>query len=275
MHFADTLTARIANTSAVCVELSPTLARLPSELPKTDAGMLAFCREAIDAVHAHAAAVSLQMGHFEMLGWEGMKVFWEACTYAKDKGLVVIADGKRSDIGSAAEAYADAYLFAGSPIDALTVQPYLGFDSIVPFIERCVKNEKGMYIVVKTNNASSGEIQDLPISDEAVHEYLAQLVESWGMHHLGTTNFSCVGALVGATYPEELKYLRTLMPHLPFLLPDFGAEGSIPADFAHGFVSDGTGAMVTVRLPQKFGAQWREEIAKAATHASHELAGVL
>jgi orotidine-5'-phosphate decarboxylase len=102
---------------------------------------------------------------------------------------------------------------------------------VTPFLERCTKNDRGIYILVKTSNESSGDLQDLPIGDEVVHEHVAQLVESWGAQNIGPkSNLSCVGAVVGATYPEEMKYLRTLMPHIPFLIPGFGAQGGTAAD---------------------------------------------
>lgn len=245
MHYADALTARIRATSPVCVGLDPDLRKLPEGLERDVIGAADFCRGIIDAVADVAACVKPQLAYFELLGWQGMKVFWEVCSYAKAKGMIVIADGKRNDIGPTCEAYAEAYLGAESPVDALTVSPYLGSDSILPFVDVARQNEKGLYVLVKTSNPSSGELQDLPVGDEVVHEHLAQLAESWGMHHIGPeTNLSLVGAVVGATYPEEMKYLRTLMPHLPFLIPGYGAQGATTKDVRHGFLADGTGALV-------------------------------
>ena len=262
MHFADALTARIKETSPVCVGLDPRKDKLPEGVDT-----LTFCKGIIDSVKDIASCVKPQLAFFEVLGWEGMKIFWEVCSYAKEQGLIVIADGKRNDIGSTCEAYADAYLGPDSPVDALTVTPYLGSDGINPFIERCTKNNKGIYVLVKTSNKSSGELQDLPCGDEAVHENLAQLVESWGAPHLGTqTNLSCIGAVVGATYPEELKYLRTLMPHMPFLIPGYGAQGGSAKDIKYGFLADGTGAIVNSSRGIIFasnGADWQEAARKA------------
>ncbi|MDO8649670.1 MAG: orotidine-5'-phosphate decarboxylase [Candidatus Peregrinibacteria bacterium] len=279
MHFADALTERIARTSPVCVGLDPQLGKLPADLPKDCDGVKVFCMGIIDAVSDVASCVKPQLAYFEILGWEGMKVFWEVCAYAKGKDLVVIADGKRNDIGSTCEAYADAYLYEGSPVDALTVSPYLGSDGITPFIQRCTENEKGIYIIVKTSNKSSGELQDLPVGDEVVHEHLAQLVESWGMHHIGPkTNLSCVGAVVGATYPEELKYLRTLMPHIPFLIPGYGAQGGTAEDTKWGFLPDGTGAIVNASrsiIYASEGKDWKEAAGKAAEGMAKELTKIL
>lgn len=274
MHYADALTNRIKETSPVCVGLDPVLDKLPEGVPKTVAGVLTFCKGIIDATHSVASSVKPQLAYFELLGWEGMKVFFEVCEYAKTRNLLVIADGKRNDIGSTCEAYADAYLGKDKPIDALTVSPYLGSDGITPFIERCTKHDKGIYVLVKTSNESSGEIQDLPTGDEAVHEYLAQLVEGWGAQHLGKMNLSCVGAVVGATYPEELKYLRTLMPHIPFLIPGYGAQGGGADDVKYGFLPDGTGAVVNAARSIIY-ASAKKDWQEAATKAAEEMAKAL
>lgn len=272
MHFADALTQEIQKKSPVCVGLDPTLEKLPTDLPKDVEGVLAFSKGIIDAVKDRAACVKPQLAYYELLGWEGMKVFWETCSYAKEQGLLVIADGKRNDIGPTALAYAEAYLYEESPIDALTVNPYLGSDGIIPFIEQCTKTEKGIFILVKTSNPSSGELQDLPAGDECVHEHVAELVEGWGMHHLGKNNLSCVGAVVGATYPEELKYLRTIMPHIPFLIPGYGTQGGTACDIRYGFIPDGTGAVVNASrsiIYASSGKDWKE----AAKSATEKMAG--
>lgn len=278
MHAADLLTQRTRDRSPVCVGLDPAATKLPEGIAKNADGVLTFCKGIVDATCGIAAAVKIQMAYYEVFGWEGMKVFWELCAYAQSKGLTVIADGKRGDIGPTCEAYADAYLYEGSPVDYLTVNPYLGSDGIKPFLERCAKNDKGIFILVKTSNPSSGELQDLPVGDEVVHEHLAQLVESWGTALLGPeTSFSAVGAVVGATYPEEMKYLRTLMPHIPFLIPGYGAQGGAAADVAHGFVPDGTGAVVNASrsiLYASGGADWREAAGKAAADMAEELLAV-
>lgn len=245
------------------------LDQLPAGIEKSVKGVETFCKGIIDAVADIACAVKPQLAYFELLGWEGMKIFFEVCAYAQKKNLIVIADGKRNDIGSTCEAYADAYLSAGSPIDALTVSPFLGSDGISPFVERCQKNDKGIYILVKTSNPSAGELQNLPTGDEAVHEYLAQLVEGWAATALGPmSNLSCIGAVVGATYPEELKYLRTLMPHVPFLIPGYGAQGGTADDVQFGFLQDGSGAIVSASrsiLYASKGSDWQAASGKATT----------
>ncbi|MDO8468665.1 MAG: orotidine-5'-phosphate decarboxylase [Candidatus Peribacter sp.] len=278
MHFADSLTNAIQQKSPVCVGLDPALDKLPEGISRDAKGLLDFSTGIIDAVKDIAACVKPQMAYYEVLGWEGMRAFWETCAYAKLQGLLVIADGKRNDIGSTCDAYAEAYLQKDSPIDALTVSPYLGSDGIKPFIERCKNNEKGIFVLVKTSNLSSGELQDLPTGDETVHEHMAQLVASWGADALGpSSHYSSVGAVVGATYPEELKYLRSLMPNTPILIPGFGAQGGTAADVKVGFVN-GNGAIVNSSRGIIFaskGKDWKEAAAKAAEKMKGELGSVL
>ncbi len=279
MHFGDALTAASKTTSPVCVGLDPNPEKLPESVSKDAEGVKQFCEGIIDAVKDTACCIKPQMAYFELLGWEGMKVFWEVCSYAKEQGLLVIADGKRNDIGSTCEAYADAYLNELSPIDALTVSPYLGSDGIAPFIERCSNNDKGIFVLVKTSNPSSGELQDLPCGDEVVHEHMAQLNEGWAAQHIGPeTGLSFVGAVVGATYPEELSYLRTLMPHVPFLIPGYGAQGGSAQDVQNGFIPDGTGAIVNSSRGIIFassGTDWQEAAAKAAADMAEDITSAL
>ncbi len=274
MHFSDRLQKRIQATSPVCVGLDPVLSKLPEGIAKDAAGVTEFCKGVIDATWEIASCVKPQFAYFEVLGWEGMKSLYEVSAYAQQKGMIVIGDGKRGDIGTTCEAYAEAYLKADAPFDALTINPYLGSDGVMPFIELAKKTDKGLYVLVKTSNPSSGELQDLPTGDEAVHEHLAQLTESWGMHHIGKNNLSFVGAVVGATYPEELKYLRTLMPHIPFLIPGYGAQGGTAADVKHGFLPDGTGAIVNASRSIIFASSkkdWKDAAQAAARKMAHEL----
>ncbi|HLD71078.1 MAG TPA: orotidine-5'-phosphate decarboxylase, partial [Candidatus Peribacteraceae bacterium] len=153
MHFADALTAKIKASSPVCVGLDPEMTKLPEGIEKTPAGVKKFLEGIIDAVKDTASCVKPQLAYFEVLGWEGMKVFWEICAYAKKNDLLVIADAKRNDIGTTCDAYAEAYLGKDKPVDALTVNPYLGSDGVKPFMERCAKNDKGIFVLVKTSNA--------------------------------------------------------------------------------------------------------------------------
>ena len=246
MHFADQLTQKSHSTSPISVGLDPLIEKLPDGLTKDLDGMKNFCLGILDAVQSIACCIKPQLACFELLGWEGMKLFWELCHEAKERDFLVIADGKRNDIGSTCEAYAGAYLYEGSPISALTVNPYLGSESMKPFIKRCIQNDKGIFVLVKTSNVSAGELQDLPVGDEVLYEHLAQLVAAWGGEECLSpeSGLSCIGAVVGATYPEELKYLRSLMPHTPFLIPGYGIQGATAEDVRYGFHSNGTGAIV-------------------------------
>lgn len=275
MHFGDALTERIRKTSPLSVGIDPQIDHLPEGLSKDVAGVREFARGIIDAVADIAACVKLQLACYELLRGEGMPLFWEIAAYAKERGLIVIADGKRNDIGSTAALYADAYLGKGSPIDALTVNPYLGADSIEPFIERCVQNEKGIFILVKTSNPGSSDLQDLPIGDETLHEHLAELVQSWGMSHCGEkSHLSCIGAVIGATYPEELRYLRSLTPSVPFLIPGFGTQGGTADDVRHGFLANGTGAVVHATRSVMYvshGKDWQERAQESANRIARAL----
>jgi len=277
MHYADRLAKRIQKTSPVCVGLDPVIKKLPEGIERNMKGVEEFCRGIIDAVSDHASCVKPQLAYFELLGVNGIEALYNVSEYAQKKGLIVIADAKRGDIGSTAEAYAEAYIGKDTPFDAVTVNPYLGSDGVKPFIDLAMKNEKGLYILVKTSNESSGEIQDLPVGDETVHEHLAQLVESWGTSCVGEKNLSCLGAVIGATYPEELKYLRTLMPHIPFLIPGYGAQGGTAEDVKHGFLADGTGAIVNSSraiLYASNGKDWQEKAKNAAETMQEELRGI-
>lgn len=273
MHFADSLTARARKTSPLSVGIDPVMERLPEGIPKTIAGARAFCRGIIDAVAGTAACAKLQLACYEALRGEGMQLFWETAAYAKEQGLIVIADGKRGDIPDTAALYAAAYLGKDSPIDALTVNPYLGEESIQPFIEHCIHNDKGIFVLIKTSNPGSGDIQDLPVGNTLLHTHLAKHVQRWGNKYLGPlSKLSCIGAVVGATHPEELRSLRRLMPNISFLIPGFGAQGGTREDTLHGFLGCGSGATVhatrSIAYASK-GTDWRESTRLAAEELAH------
>lgn len=266
MNFADALTQKIIEKkNPSCVGLDPRLNQIPDFILEKNkeqfgetikavaATILEFNIHIIDAVKDIVPAVKPQIAFYEQYGAEGLWAFDATCRYAQDQGLLVIADGKRNDIGSTCEGYADAFLGEVEVFgkkerafhaDALTVTPYLGSDGIKPFTKRCKDFDKGIFVLVKTSNPSGGELQDLPVGDEVVHEYLAQLVEGWGTDLIGQSGLSSVGAVVGATYPEEAKFLRTLMPHALFLVPGYGAQGGGAEDARPCFLPDGRGAIV-------------------------------
>lgn len=208
----------------------------------------------IDALCDIVPAVKPQMAYYEMYGLGGLTALSKTIDYAREKGMYVILDGKRNDIGSTAEAYAAAYLGETKigtefyendfDADALTVNPYLGTDGILPFVKQCEERDKGIFVLVKTSNPSSGELQDLTLEGGKLYERVAHLVNRWGMSSVGKSGYSGVGAVVGATYPEQLTELRAVMPTAYFLVPGYGAQGGKAEDVAKAFNSDGLGAII-------------------------------
>lgn len=271
--FADRLHARIrARDSRLCVGLDPDLARIPHELLrrfKLDPAQAqapadldqealadcieAFCLEVVDLVEDLACAVKPQAAHFEAYGPQGLRALQTVCRKARERGLLVVLDGKRNDIGSTAQRYAAAYLGPDSgpnrapfSCDALTVTPFLGVDGIKPFVEQCALHGKGIFVLVKTSNPSGAQVQDLRIApgEESLAERLAGLVTEWGSELVGQSGYSSVGAVIGATHPDKIKRLRELMPQAPILLPGFGAQGATAGDAADAFDANGDGAIV-------------------------------
>lgn len=205
----------------------------------------------IDAISDVVPAVKPQLACYEQYGAPGILAYCRTAAYAREKGLLVIADGKRNDIGSTAECYSKAFL--GKPeypgetfeADALTVNPYLGIDGIKPFIDRCREHGKGIFILVKTSNSSSGQLQDLRTeAGRPVYEVVAGYVRQWGEELKGKCGYSGVGAVVGATYPEQARTLRELMKDNYILVPGYGAQGGSAEDAAASFNRDGLGALV-------------------------------
>lgn len=265
MHFSSRLIAAIREkNSVVCVGLDPQLSKLPrflveramnvhGETRKAAAqAFLDFNKGIMDATAEVAVAVKPQLAFYEELGADGIWAFEETCKYAQTKGLLVIADGKRNDIGSTAEAYARAFfapeLFGKvqeTGVDALTVNPYLGLDGIRPFLKYCEQG-KGLFVLVRTSNPSSGDLQDRVTADEqiSVAELMGHFVESWGDDTMGEEGYSDVGAVVGATFPKQATRLRELMPKQFFLVPGYGAQGGTVQDIAPCFNADGFGALI-------------------------------
>lgn len=179
------------------------------------------------------------------LEFHGIEAFEETCRYAKEKGMIVIADMKRGDIGTTAEAYSNAAIGKTTigetfqsifDVEFVTVNPYLGTDGVKPFVEDCKKYGKGIFVLVKTSNKSSGELQDLETKDgQKIYEKVANLVNEWGKELIGENGYSSISAVVGATYPKQLKELRHLMPNAYFLIPGYGAQGGKAEDIALGF----------------------------------------
>ena len=207
--------------------------------------ILEFNKELIDNTYDIIPAVKVNIAFYEMYGIEGMKAFEETCKYAKEKEMVVIADIKRGDIGSTAQSYSNAFLGKTKigekevsifDVDFVTVNPYMGIDSIKPFIDDCKKYDKGLFILVKTSNPSSGELQDIKLENgEEVYIKVTKLVKEWGNDLIGENGYSSIAAVVGATYPKQLEKIRKLAPSTYFLIPGYGAQGGKAEDIAFGF----------------------------------------
>lgn len=213
-----------------------------------------FCKELIDTTYDIIPAVKLQLAYFEMLGPVGLQAFDEVNKYAKEKKMIVMADAKRGDIGSTSQGYSNAFLGrtpmgdiekAVYDVDFITLNPYMGTDCVKPFIEDSKKYNKGTFILVKTSNKSSGELQDLKLENgRTVYEQIAMLVENWGEDLRGKYGYSSIAAVVGATYPEQLSQIREIAPHTYFLIPGYGAQGGKASDIALGFDKNGLGGIV-------------------------------
>lgn len=244
-----------------CVGLDTSFSYLPDDMREgvcdekgvADA-ILEFNKKIIDNVYDIVPSVKVQIAYYEQYGTEGLRAFYETLRYAKEKGLFVITDAKRNDIGATASQYATAYLgqtdvngraFEAFPSDFLTVNGYLGSDGIKPFLDICESRDKGIFVLVKTSNPSSGELQNLKLEDgRTVFECMGDMVESWGADTIGKYGYSCVGAVVGATYPEEAKILRARLPHTFYLVPGYGAQGANAAMLKNCFDENGLGGVV-------------------------------
>jgi orotidine-5'-phosphate decarboxylase len=205
-----------------------------------------FCMGVIDVVAPRVAVVKPQAAFFEQIGVAGMAALATTIAYARDKGLLVILDGKRNDIGSTAAAYADGYLGSESAwrADALTVSPYLGDDSLTPFVEVADVRGAGVFVLVKTSNPGGGLFQDVADSEGPLYRHVARHVEALNAERASEGRYGPVGAVVGATYPDQLSELRSVMPHAWILVPGYGAQGGSAADVAGAFDAEGLGAVV-------------------------------
>ncbi len=205
--------------------------------------ILEFNKIVIDSVFEIVACIKPQIAFYEKYGIEGMKVFKKTIEYAKQKGLMVLADIKRGDIGSTAKAYSDAYLGGEFvDVDAVTINPYLGEDSVAPFLEYC--DEKGVFVLAKTSNKSSKDLQDISIDGKKLYQITGQYIKKWGSNYIGKYGYSSIGAVVGATFPKELELLRNENENVYFLVPGYGAQGGKAEDIVSCFNKDGLGAIV-------------------------------
>jgi orotidine-5'-phosphate decarboxylase len=258
-HFSDRLADAVERKrSQLVVGLDPRLELIPVEvrgdahLSRAQAAdaVRRYCCGIIDAVCPSVAAVKLQLAFFEVHGADGFRAFEDVCAYARAAGLLVVADAKRGDIGSTARAYSAAYVEAHDdqePVaDAITVNPYLGHDSVEPFLHAARREGAGVFCVVKTSNAGSADVQDAVLTDgRPVWQHVAALVSEWAEEAVGERGISNVGAVVGATYPRAVGEARRLMPKSVLLLPGVGAQGATPADVARAFTSGPASALVS------------------------------
>ena len=256
--------ARLQNPTVA--GLDPKLSYIPEEIKQNayekygktlegaSAAIYEFNKGLIDALCGIVPAVKPQCAYYEMYGWQGMRALRDTIEYAKAKGMFVITDGKRNDIGTTMEAYATAHLgvtdVEGEPCaafnsDALTVNGYLGTDGIAPLLQVCREFDRGIFVLAKTSNPSSGELQNqLLEGGESIYDTMGQFCEEWGKDLMGQHGYSGVGAVVGATYPEQLKELRDALPHTFFLVPGYGAQGGGAKDVVPAFDRNGLGAVV-------------------------------
>ncbi len=252
------------------------------------AAVLEFDKGLIDALADIVPAVKPQSAYFEMLGWRGMKALEEVIAYAKSKGLFVIADVKRGDIGTTAAAYSEAWLGAvqvggttcpAFDADCVTLNGYMGSDAIKPFLKDCTERDKCAFVLAKTSNPSSVELQDIVAGDRLVYTVMGDLIQRWGKDTAGQCGYQALGAVVGATHPSVLKELRRRLDRLFFLVPGYGAQGGTAADVRYAFDELGRGAIVNAsrsimcawQKTGKDGADYQEAARAAAEQMRDEI----
>jgi orotidine-5'-phosphate decarboxylase len=268
------------------------LDRFPGDRSGIADALRTFGCEVIDVVAQRAPAVKFQTAFYEAYGPQGLAALHATVEHAKRKDLVVIFDGKRNDIGSTAEAYARAYL-GKVPVggafepswhaDAMTVTPYLGTDGVMPFVKIAAREHKGVFVLLRSSNASAREFQDLRCDGLPLYRHVARKVLDWGAGHQGEMGYNLVGAVVGATYPQELAELRGALPGILFLIPGYGTQGGTSRDIAAAFDENGLGALVNnsrgitfaySRAPYraKFAGNWQGAVAQALDDMVGDLA---
>ena len=243
----DKLYKRVEKLGHVCLGLDTDLSYIPEEILKESSSnreaIVKFNKGIIDATLDVVSTYKVQIAYYEALGIEGLMAYKETLEYLREKDAIIIADIKRGDIAKTAEMYAKAHFTGDFEADFITLNPYMGADSITPFIDVCKEEKKGLFILVKTSNPSSGDFQDQMVGDRPVYELVGEKVAQWGETCMGD-DYSYVGAVVGATYPEMGKTLRKIMPKAYILVPGYGAQGGQGKDLVHFFNEDGLGAIV-------------------------------
>ncbi|HVA31485.1 MAG TPA: orotidine-5'-phosphate decarboxylase [Gaiellaceae bacterium] len=273
--FADRIAAEVERKrSQLVVGLDPNVDLMPVELR---GDVARFCCGLVDAVAPHAVAVKPQLAFFEVLGPAGMAAFDQVCTYARRAGLLVIADGKRGDIGSTARAYSEAYIEGDPPrADALTVNPWLGRDSVEPFLGAVRRGGVGIFVIVRTSN-SGGDLQDVVLKDgRPMWHYVAGLVDEWGEGTVGEGGLNSVGAVIGATHPRAVAEARKLMPRSILLLPGVGAQGGSISDLTRAFQSGPASALVNAARSVNYafresGSDYRQAAGAEAARLKQEI----
>jgi orotidine-5'-phosphate decarboxylase len=251
-NFADRLVQAVQKKqNPCCIGLDPRIDLMPDFIKSgRDARQIVadFHEIVLDAVADLIPIVKPQLAFYEQYGLRGMEAYVDTCRMARERGLLIIADGKRNDISSTAEAYATAFLGDDAfDADSMTVTPYLGRDSLAPFVEACAQHGKGLFVVLKTSNPGSKDFQDQPLASTGrpLYETIASIINDLGKNMIGQSGYSSIGAVVGATYPEDAARLRTLMPQAIILVPGYGAQGGTAETAAASFNDDGLGAVVS------------------------------
>ncbi|GBD36999.1 Orotidine 5'-phosphate decarboxylase [bacterium HR36] len=287
MHFADTLIDAIWRCrTPLCLGLDPRWDLLPAQIrrryPQTEVGRARayeeFCLRVLGLAEGHVAIVKPQLAFFEACGPKGMTVLRQVVGAAHRRNFLVVLDAKRGDIASTAEAYADA-LYNVYQADAITVHPYLGRDSLEPFIDYARKTGRGVFILVRTSNPGSNDYQNLDCGSAKLYEHIARHVQGWAQETAGRSGFGLVGAVVGATQAPVLATLRQHMPSALFLLPGYGAQGAKAASLAPAFTGQGKGAIVNAArsilyAPPPEAEDWEAHVFQALLQAKTELAAV-
>lgn len=302
-HFADTLLEAIAEKgSPVCVGLDPVYEKLPVSFHRAGPDEIdqlepigEFCEQVLQVVAPIVPAVKIQSAYFERYGWAGVALYERLTDLAHELDLLVIGDVKRNDIGPTAGAYALGHLrglattlggVSGHISDAVTVNGYFGTDGVSPFIDLAAKEGRGVFVLVRTSNPSAKAIQDFAdASGRKFFEHMAEQVAAMGAAEgmIGQSGYSCLGAVVGATWPDEARALRTMMPQQIFLVPGYGAQGATAADCAASFKADGTGAIVNASRsvlfahnePRYAGIDWKNAVSQAARQFADDIKSAL
>ncbi|MBN1553133.1 MAG: orotidine-5'-phosphate decarboxylase [Phycisphaerae bacterium] len=290
-HFADRLLAAVeAKGSPVCVGIDPNIDMMPKEF-RTDSDdpmeqlqrVSEFCADVLEIVAPHVPAVKPQIAYFEQLPgpqpFFGLSLYSGVIRAARKLGLIVIGDAKRGDIGSTAAAYAQAHLAEKDAADAVTVNGYFGADGVRPFLDAANETGRGVFVLVRTSNPSAGTIQDFTDKDgRTLFEHVAgHMAELGGNASVGRCGYSCLGAVVGATYPDEARRLRKIMPRQIFLVPGYGAQGATAADCAAAFKDDGTGAIVNASRSVIYAhhrhpdMDWKQAVEKATKEFAKDI----